>query len=247
MVLPGKPARPCPLPLLPSAVAPGLACRPPERGQRTRGLSWRRGRALALDLDVLEASPEPRARCRRALVPPPSPRHWGSAHCGIAPFPGRARTCHGRLLASGALARRGHEAVRALGFCPGKEQGRVRCTDFSLRLARVRAPNPPSRPRVLWLGPEGTVGREGRGYRGDGVGVQVAGVGAAQRSSTSPQMFGGTSPPSPELQTTRTAGAGGMTATRLPASGSAHVRAKVRGGGGEGLSPRPSGSSGGCG
>lgn len=81
------------------------------------------------------------------------------------------------------------------GFVPGRSRGRGRCTDFFLRLARVRAPNPSPRPLVLWLGPEGSAGRAGRGYPGDGVGVQVAGVGAAQRSSTSPRSLGGDVPP----------------------------------------------------
>lgn len=96
------------------------------------------------------------------------------------------------------------------------------------------------------LGLKGVWGeRTDRGYPGEGAGVQVAGVGAAQGSSTFPQSLGGSSPLEP--QSTRTAGAAAMTGTRLPAPGSARVRAKERGGGGQGLSPRPSGSSGGCG
>lgn len=94
------------------------------------------------------------------------------------------------------------------GFVPGRSRAEADLPIFFLRLARVRAPNSSSRPRVLWLGPEGSVGRKGRATAGTASGVQVATVGATQRSSTSPQSLGG--PPPTELQTPRTAGAGGM-------------------------------------
>lgn len=218
--------------------------RPPGRGQRTRGLSRRSGRSPSLDRDVLKASPELRDRCRRpgpAIQPPPP----GAPLTGALPLslaePGRdtagssllePRRGEGMRLSEppvlsreGAGQRQMHQFISAfgLGSCP---------------------PIPLPGLESFGFGPEGSVKRDDRSYPRDGAGVRVAGVGAAQGSSTFPQSLGG--PPPLEPQSTRTAGAGGMPATRLPASGSVRVRAKERGGGGEGLSPRPSGSSGGC-
>lgn len=120
LVLAGKPGRPCPLPLLPSAGAPS-----PSGLRRTRGLSRRSGRAPALDTDVLEASPEPRARCRRALVPPPSPRPPGAPLIGALPLllvePGRPKAGSSFLEPWRGEGTR-QNSPRILGFVPGRSR-----------------------------------------------------------------------------------------------------------------------------
>lgn len=150
--------------------------------------------------------PVPCARCRRALVSPPDPRPAEIRSLEHCPFPGRARTCHGWLLAPGAPAIRGHESFTAFGFVQGWGRGRGRCTciDLFLRLVRVCALS------LSWaVNPlvEGSAGGAGRGFPGDGGGVRVTGVGATQRGSASSQSLGPV--PTPGAANNRTAGVGG--------------------------------------
>lgn len=190
--LPGKPARPCPLPLLPSAGAP--LARPGDPGalpeERTRPRLGHRRAASA----AAARCPPPGARCpvpegaSPAARPPPRGAPLTRA---LPPFPGRARTCHGWLLAPAAPARRGHAAFAAPPVLSGEGGGPEADAPiyFCLRLGFV-PPRPSPRPRIRWLGPEGSAGRAGRGSPGGGGGVRVAGVGAAQRSSASSPSLG---------------------------------------------------------
>lgn len=239
VVLPGKPARPCPLPLLPSPA--GLRDEAGGHGGSPRGADAPPPRTRTCWERRL--SPVPGVGGPWSLQPAPATRdsaHWALPLSLAEP---------GRATASLLEPRRGGgmRLSEPSGFVrEGAGQRQMHrfffFFFFSLRLARVRAPNPSSRPRVLWLGPAGSVGRESRASGGSS---QVSGLPSAARPP--PKASGGPPPPLPELRTARTAGAGKVTATWPPPSGSARVRAKVRGGGGEGLSPRPSGSSGGCG
>lgn len=159
MVLPGEPARSCPLPLLPSAGAPSPAD------------LWGEARGHGGSPGGVDAPPPWTETCwkrRLSSVPDvggpwshhPAPAPQGSAPWGIAPFPGGAGTCHGRRLAPGAPARRGHKAVTVPGFGPGRSRAEADTPIYLCVWLGFVPPNPSSRPRVLWLGPEGSVGRE---------------------------------------------------------------------------------------
>lgn len=195
MALPGKPARPCPLPLLPSAGAPlalpASATRPgdpgvlPEERRRPR-LGHRRAESAAA-----APCPVPVVGGRWSRRPAPAPR--GSAHSGIAPSPAGPGRATAGSSAPEPRPDGGMRFSQPPGFVRGRSKGRGSCTDLFLRLAWVCPPRPVP---FLGRGTSGSFGWGRRGARGEragappgamaGCGLQVSGQASARRSTARP-------------------------------------------------------------
>lgn len=248
MALPGKPARPCPLPLLLTEGAPlaqpTSVARPGDPGALPEERTLPRLGHRPAERAAAAPCPVPGAGGLWSRRPAPAPR--GFAHLGIAPFPGRARTRNGGLLAPGGPARRGHAAFTTPGFCPEEER---RMHRFIPAFGSGLCPPAPAFPIPL-LGRD-PFGWGRRGARGERAGGPRGAAAARCRCRGSPAQLGplakpgASSDPRNGKQPSRSEREGG---DGHPTTGSDGVRGgKERGGGDEGCSPRPSGSSGGCG